>query len=108
MHCDICGRKTASVVALGRDGNGEPDAPDACASCARVSAEPWPCVARMSATMPDRRTRTVVAYYDGSGDAVGKALAAFRQRLRKPWLWYGCDFHITTPLGQRASGVFEE
>jgi hypothetical protein len=57
--------------------------------------------------MPNRRSRTVVAHYDGAGDAVGLGIAALQARLRRPWLWYGVRVEVLTPLGQRAVGVFE-
>jgi len=34
-QCDCCGRVSSSVVSMGRDANGEPDAPDVCWLCRR-------------------------------------------------------------------------
>lgn len=33
LTCDGCGRESNDVVSCGRDGNGEPDAPDLCFIC---------------------------------------------------------------------------
>jgi hypothetical protein len=32
-HCDGCGKDRRDVVSVGRDANGEPDAPDLCFLC---------------------------------------------------------------------------
>jgi hypothetical protein len=32
-HCDICGKDRRDVQAMGRDANGDPDAPDVCFLC---------------------------------------------------------------------------
>lgn len=39
MHCcDCCGKQRRDVVSMGRDANGDPDAPDVCFLC-RVESE---------------------------------------------------------------------
>ena len=67
----------------------------------------WPCQFIATATMPDKRTRTISFIFEGNGDINKYGLIAFFKRSKKPWLWYGVEYFIYTPLGQCSSGVIE-
>ena len=70
--------------------------------------EPWPCLIMIDTHAMDGSRRHIEAHYDGCGDAVGLGLKALRGRMRKPYIYYGCEYIIVSPLGQKMTGTFEE
>lgn len=51
--------------------------------------------------------RKINGYFEGYGDIVKRCQLKLNYRLRKPYIWYGVEITIITPLGQRAIRTIE-
>lgn len=66
------------------------------------------CVAMITATHYNKRTRTIIALFDEkAGENIHvSGIKALYNKMRKPYLWYGCGYTILTK-NNVFSGPFE-
>lgn len=68
----------------------------------------WNCKYFAKTRMWDGSSRKIEGYFECTGNLKNNLQKILNSRIKKPFIWFGVDIIICTPIGQKCKFLIEE